>query len=301
MELNQALLEIKNGNRKSFSKLLTEVSNFDETKIKILLNSYLHLDKYPFIVGLCGTPGSGKSTFLSHLCKFKQVKKLDNKLGLLLIDPANPLNQGAILGDRIRLSDFYLEENIYIRSISNGGKPSNLNQNLSIFLMIFSHFPFEMICIETVGGGQANTEIADYVDHIVLMFDPYSGDSVQHLKSGVLDIANDIIISKADLTDTKSVENSLTESVGNIENKHIFSFNLSKPQIFDKYFFDLFSKKQTLSKSKILKSYLWHFSEEKFKKIFDKFYLEFSQKNELSDNFAQDFLKKFYTFFVKYY
>lgn len=204
------LKKIHSGDRKVLSRLLSSVEELDHSGEQKIISSFLKLKNRPIILGLTGTPGAGKSTFLKKVLKHKNKSE---HIGLLLIDPSNPMTGGAILGDRIRMTDFFLDPSIFIRSISNRGQIDGLNPFLELYLMVMCHYPFKYIFIETVGGGQSNVNIFSVADKSFLIYDPSSGDSIQHLKSGVLDLADEIIISKADLINTDLVKESLLDSL----------------------------------------------------------------------------------------
>lgn len=298
-QLEKELKAIKTGNRRSLSKLLSVVDHFTSDDINLLTSSYCQLKSRPKTVGLVGTPGAGKSTFLNLLAEFRKEKVPTEKLGLLLIDPSHPFHGGALLGDRIRLTDHFLDEQLYIRSISNRGSSDGLHPRLALYLMIMAHFPFAFILIESVGGGQANTNLAQYTDQLILIFDPHSGDGIQHLKGGVLDVATDLIISKADLVNPDVISQSLKDWAN--EKLRIFSANLTKKYALDNFFHELFKQHSTPTPEKILKVILSQESELKFKKIFHQFADDYYQKNAISDGNTQDFNNKFSQFLKKKY
>jgi putative protein kinase ArgK-like GTPase of G3E family len=214
--------------RQKLRKILSTAESLKDEELDALYYSYRKLEKRPLLLGITGTPGAGKSTFLdAFLTKNKQLK-----IGLLLIDPSSPNHQGSLLGDRVRLSQHYLKENIFIRSISNRAENSGLNPHIEHYLMIFSHYPFDVICLETVGGGQANTEIQQIVDHTILIHDPFSGDSV--------------LISKKDLIDTRVIKKSIAESVKDTMN--IFDANFLELNSLNDFF--AFLKTLRINKNK---------------------------------------------------
>jgi LAO/AO transport system ATPase len=219
-DIEKSIADIKDGSRKALRKTLSQIENFNEKDIEILIKNFLdHKHTAPF-VGVLGNPGAGKSTFSNQLIRTLKGRKI----GFLLIDPSSPLYGGALLGDRIRLNEHSLNKDIYMRSISNKGEASGLNPYLESYLMLYSLFPFDLILVEAVGSGQANTDLYGLVDHILLIYDPHSGDGIQHLKGGVLDIADTILLSKADLKGTEGIKKSLEESL--YSDKLVLSSNL---------------------------------------------------------------------------
>lgn len=298
-KLEKELAAIQKGNRRSLSKLLSLVDNFLPEELELLITSFNKLKKRPRMIGLVGTPGAGKSTFLNLLADYRKTKEKNKNLGLILIDPSHPIHGGALLGDRIRLTDHFLDEHLFIRSISNMGSSDGLHPRLALHLMIMAHFPFEFVIIESVGGGQANTNLAQYVDQLVLIFDPHSGDGIQHLKGGVLDVATDLIISKADMINPDIITQSLRDWAN--ANLHILSANLTKSGALDHFFSSIFSDPKSSSSEKIMRVILAQESERKFKKIFQQFADLYYQKNQITDGNTQEFNNKFSQFLKKNY
>lgn len=298
-QLEKELANIQKGNRRALSKLLSAVDDLSEADSSLLINSIYQLKTRPKFVGLIGTPGAGKSTFLNQLADYRKDKEADKKIGLLLIDPSHPVHGGALLGDRIRLTDHFLDEQLFIRSISNRGSSDGLHPRLAHYLMILAHFPFAFVIIESVGGGQANTNLSLYVDQLILIFDPHSGDGIQHLKGGALDVATDLIISKADLVNPDLITQSLRDWAN--EKLNIFSADLTKKNILDNFFSSIFSANTNTSSEKILRVILSQESERKFKILFQQFADIYYQKNQISDGNPQDFNNKFSQFLKKNY
>jgi LAO/AO transport system kinase len=154
------------------------------------------------IVGFTGPPGVGKSTLIGALTKAR--REAGRTVGVLSIDPSSPFTQGALLGDRIRLGEHFLDPGVFIRSMANRGALGGLSEAALQAALLLDAAGREDVFVETVGVGQAEIDIIDHADTIVLVLMPGSGDSIQALKAGVMEIPDIIVINKADhpLTDT---------------------------------------------------------------------------------------------------
>jgi LAO/AO transport system kinase len=154
------------------------------------------------IVGFTGPPGVGKSTLIGALLKHARAR--DRQVGVLSVDPSSPFTQGALLGDRIRLVDHFLDEGVYIRSMASRGALGGLSEATLQAVLLMDATGKDDVFIETVGVGQAEIDIVDHADTIVLVLMPGSGDSVQALKAGIMEIPDVIVVNKANhpLTDT---------------------------------------------------------------------------------------------------
>ncbi len=154
------------------------------------------------IVGFTGPPGVGKSTLISALVA--SARSHERRVGVLSVDPSSPFTKGAVLGDRIRLADHFLDEGVYIRSMASRGALGGLSEATLQAVLLMDAAGNDDVLIETVGVGQAEIDIVDHADTIVLVLMPGSGDSVQALKAGVMEIPDVIVVNKANhpLTDT---------------------------------------------------------------------------------------------------
>ena len=155
------------------------------------------------IVGFTGPPGVGKSTLIGALVAHA-LRKDDRQVAVLSIDPSSPFTEGALLGDRIRLSEHFLDEGVFIRSMASRGALGGLSEATLQAVLLMDASGKDDVLVETVGVGQAEIDIVDHADTIVLVLMPGSGDSVQALKAGVMEIPDVIVVNKADhpLTDT---------------------------------------------------------------------------------------------------
>ncbi len=147
-------------------------------------------------IGITGPPGAGKSTLMSALVK--QWLSENKKIAVIAVDPSNTKNQGAILGDRIRYGEWITHPNIFVRSIGTRGSLGGLSSSVHLMLRAFDLLKFDVVLIETVGVGQTEVEIMYAADHVVLVLVPESGDSIQAMKSGILEIASTVVVNKSD-------------------------------------------------------------------------------------------------------
>lgn len=186
------------------AKAITQVENsldgFDETLLSIQ-------PKAIPVIGFTGPPGAGKSTLLN--ATVAQLLDEGKKIGLLLIDPSSPFNFGAILGDRLRLSDHFNNPNLFIRSLATRGSLGGLSDTIVEVLEVMKSYSFDYIFIETVGVGQSEVEIAGLADKTVLVLVPEAGDSVQAMKAGIMEIADVFVVNKADHTDAENMERAI--------------------------------------------------------------------------------------------
>ena len=154
------------------------------------------------VIGVTGPPGVGKSTLLAALTRAQRAR--GRTVGVLSIDPSSPFTHGALLGDRIRLSEHFLDPGVFIRSMANRGALGGLSEAALQAALLMDAAGRDVVLIETVGVGQTEVDVIDHADTIVLALMPGSGDSIQALKAGVMEIPDVIVVNKADhpLTDT---------------------------------------------------------------------------------------------------
>jgi len=153
------------------------------------------------VVGITGAPGAGKSTLIGAMTAIRRAA--GRRVGVLSIDPSSAYTGGAVLGDRIRLSEHFLDPDVYIRSMANRGALGGLSEAALQAALLMDAAGWQDVYVETVGVGQAEIEIIDHADTVVLVLMPGSGDSIQALKAGVMEIPDVIVVNKADhpLTD----------------------------------------------------------------------------------------------------
>lgn len=189
------------GDKRALARGISLVENQDERGYELVRTVYPKTGGAR-IVGFTGPPGAGKSTLIGALVKSQ--REAGRQIGVLSIDPSSPFRGGALLGDRIRLSEHFLDESVFIRSMATRGALGGLAEAALQAALLMDAAGSEDIFLETVGVGQAEVDIIDHADSIVLVLMPGSGDSIQALKAGVMEIPDVIVINKADhpLTDT---------------------------------------------------------------------------------------------------
>ena len=151
------------------------------------------------VTGITGPPGAGKSTLVDAL--IASWVGAGKKVGVLCVDPSSPFNLGALLGDRIRMSDWYNHPNVYIRSLASRGALGGLHTHILEITQLMSLAGFDEIIVETVGVGQSEIEIAGLADTTVVVVVPEAGDEVQTMKSGIMEIAHIFVVNKSDRPD----------------------------------------------------------------------------------------------------
>ena len=221
--LDKLLSEIKKNNYKSISKAISLVENNDFNLIN-KLSSCFPFDKKPHRIGITGPPGAGKSSITNLL--IKKYRKDNLKIAVLLVDPSSPFSKGAVLGDRIRMLDYYNDDKVFIRSFGSRGSKGGLSDNINEIADIFSIANYDVIIFETVGVGQIEIDVVEQVDSVVLTLVPESGDDIQMLKAGIIEIADIFVINKSDRSDADKLFTSLQKmlSLVNID-KNKFRWN----------------------------------------------------------------------------
>src|SRR5438445_9624258 len=190
--LAQRLLE---GDRRGLARAITLVEDDRPEGWELVKEVYPHTGRAA-VFGFTGPPGVGKSTLIGALTKARRAA--GRTVGVLSIDPTSPFTKGALLGDRIRLSDHFLDPGVFIRSMANRGALGGLSEASLQAALLMDASGRELILLETVGVGQAEVDIIDHADTVVLVLMPGSGDSIQALKAGVMEIPDIIVVNKAD-------------------------------------------------------------------------------------------------------
>jgi LAO/AO transport system kinase len=183
------------GDRRALARIISKIEREDEETAEIIAEVYKATGD-ALTVGFTGPPGVGKSSIIAKLIEL--YREEDRRVGVVSVDPSSPFSKGAILGDRIRLSDHFLDSGVFIRSMGSRGHLGGLAGGSRLAAIAMEAGGYDVIIYETVGVGQGEVEVASAADTVVLCLQPGTGDAVQALKAGVMEIADIFCINKAD-------------------------------------------------------------------------------------------------------
>ena len=204
-KIKQLLSEIQAGNFNALARGITLVENELQGYDELLLQ--LRDTQSARLLGITGPPGAGKSTLVNALLTYWTQK--GKKIAVIAVDPSSPFNYGALLGDRIRMSEFYTHPDVFIRSLATRGALGGLHPKIIEITDLVKNAPFDIILVETVGVGQSEVEIAGLADCTIVTLIPESGDTIQTMKAGIMEIANIFVVNKADREAADAVYNNL--------------------------------------------------------------------------------------------
>ena len=209
------LKQIQEGNIKALARCISLVEN-EYPGFEALLQS-LPVSSAK-IIGITGPPGAGKSTLVDSLIGL--LVTAGKKVAVLCVDPSSPFNLGALLGDRIRMSDWYTNPNVFIRSLATRGSMGGLHPKIIEITDLLKVFKFDHIIVETVGVGQSEIEIAGLADVTVVVVVPEAGDEVQTMKAGLMEIADIFVVNKSDRPDADTFVKNLQQMLAPTFSKH---------------------------------------------------------------------------------
>jgi GTPase len=195
---------VRDGDRRALARAITLVENGDPLAYGVVADLYPATGN-AYAVGVTGPPGVGKSSLISALVR--HVRSAGPTIGVVSVDPSSPFSHGALLGDRIRLSDHFLDPGVFIRSMGTRGHLGGLAEATLQALLVLDAAGKDVVFLETVGAGQSEVEVIGIADTVVLVLMPGSGDSVQALKAGIMEIPDVIAINKMDHPAAKTMLN----------------------------------------------------------------------------------------------
>jgi len=207
--LTNLIQPLQNNDYRALARCISLVENEVGAYESLLQNLFFR--KITPIIGITGPPGAGKSTLLNGL--LKHYLQLNQRIAIIAVDPSSPFNYGALLGDRVRLNQYYNHPNVFIRSLATRGSLGGLCQKIIEVLEVVKAANFDRIFVETVGVGQSEVEIAGLADTTVVAFVPEAGDDIQTMKAGVMEIADIFVVNKADRADANRFARNLRQLV----------------------------------------------------------------------------------------
>lgn len=192
---------LTSGDKRALARVISRIEADGEDVPELVRELHPHSGG-AFSIGFTGPPGVGKSSIISRLIQIYRDEGL--KVGVVSVDPSSPFSQGAILGDRIRLTDHFLDSGVFIRSMGSRGHLGGLAAASRLAALAMESYGADVVLYETVGVGQGEVEVASVADTVVLALQPGSGDAVQALKAGVMEVADVLCVNKADHPQAKS-------------------------------------------------------------------------------------------------
>lgn len=188
--------ELLGGNRRALARVISLIENDAPEKETVLAQLFPHTGRAHYI-GFTGAPGAGKSSLVDKFTS--HVRKLGLTVGIVAIDPSSPFTGGALLGDRIRMQEHALDTGVFIRSMGTRGSLGGLARSTKQVMKILDAYGKDLVLVETVGVGQSELDVAQAADTTVVILTPASGDAIQTLKAGIMEIADVFVVNKSDL------------------------------------------------------------------------------------------------------
>lgn len=221
LEIEQIKIGVESGNFLALAKAISAIENREGNALPFLES--LAPAATP-IIGITGPPGAGKSTLIASL--IQDWVEQGKRIAVLSVDPSSPFHQGAILGDRIRMREWYLHPQVFIRSLASRGHLGGLNSTTIELTTLLQSSGFDIILLETVGVGQSEVEVAALADTTLVVLVPEAGDDIQMMKSGLMEVADIFVVNKSDRPDAKAfathiqqmlIENHATEKASVVQ------------------------------------------------------------------------------------
>jgi GTPase len=209
--LEELTTGVRNGDRRALARAISLVENGDPLSYSLVRELYPATGGAA-VIGVTGPPGVGKSSLIAALVA--HVRTLGRTVGVVSVDPSSPFSRGALLGDRIRLADHFLDPGVYIRSMGTRGHQGGLAETTLQAVLLLDASGKDVIFVETVGAGQSEIEVTSIADSVLLVLMPGSGDSVQALKAGIMEIPDVIAVNKMDHPAAKTMLSEVRTIVG---------------------------------------------------------------------------------------
>jgi LAO/AO transport system kinase len=200
----ELLSQVRNGDRQALAKAITVIEN---TGIAFEIED----DSHAQVIGITGAPGVGKSTTVDALIKL--LRERNFSVAVLAVDPSSPITGGALLGDRIRLTDHFTDSNVFIRSLATRGHLGGLSASTKAVLQLTQSAKFDFIIVETVGVGQSEVDVMRVVDTVVVVLAPGMGDGIQASKAGLLEIGDIYLVNKSDREGAAQTAQDISRSI----------------------------------------------------------------------------------------
>ena len=204
---------IREGNRLALARLLTQVENDSPAGRAALAELFPHTGK-AHLIGVTGAPGTGKSSLVNQLAlHYRKNVSTPKNVAIVAVDPSSPFTGGAVLGDRVRMRDLSGDEGVFIRSMASRGSLGGIARKTASVVQVFDAAGYELIFIETVGAGQSEVDVARLAHTTVVVEAPGLGDEIQAIKAGILEIADVLVINKADRPGVENTERALRSTL----------------------------------------------------------------------------------------
>lgn len=209
-DINGTTRALQNGDMRRCARLITQIER-GEREIVPLLQQLHKAGGKARTIGITGPPGAGKSTLVSQLVR--ELRRKDRRVAVLAIDPSSPFSGGAVLGDRLRMSEHGTDSGVFIRSMASRGQLGGLALAAGDALTVLCTMPWDFVIIETVGVGQNETDIMRHAETVVLLQTPMGGDGIQAAKAGIIEIADILVVNKCDHPQADQTARQLAEMV----------------------------------------------------------------------------------------